>query len=504
MTEGRPKKARIPFEPGHLSYLCNDNVPSMIVLTRLAEQAPESFSHSQEEDEILTNGLDALLAQSKEQLAVLQERSRLLDQLVKTEFGIADPDKWLAEQAESRAKDAKPITLTIPSDVKAGAKASGTSSVAPTTLRIKLVDPKQAGGKNAAGATAPPAVGRGAGSKNLSRMNRPQDEASKAKAATQIPINVFWNQVEAYFKPIEDGDMKFLCDPSRIIDPSPFIVPPLGKPFQEQWQQQYGYVSNANAKSSVAWTHAGDQYKPTLKERLLSLLVDEGLPESQPMNIDEPLEEQSMAEEPSFEQVPTPSTAYTHLDERLRQDLAASGFDEFANCAVDYQEDDAICTELRSLQRQLQEQVAVNYYRKRKLSDIAKTKLAAQEFYSLLGDLDKQLEQVYLKRNKSGKKKKKSSSSSANNPEAAAVVPPETVRLLENRAKLLSAFAAYIPKRHDFLASEEAPLISPEEEVHVIELAKQTGSWLPLPGSLENISTEFSRPMPQTQPVFPK
>lgn len=504
MAEGRPKRAKLPFEPSHLSYLCTDDDQSLKLLTKLADQAPDNFEHSKEDDEILAEGLEAMLSKSREQLAQLQERSRVLNDLVKSEFEIYDADKWLAEQSESRNKDSKPITLTIPTEVKGGGKAS---SAAPTTLRIKLVDPKQAGGKNTSGGTALPAVGRGAGSKNLSRMNRPQDEASKAKAATQIPINVFWNQVEAYFKPIEDGDMKFLCDPSRIIDPSPLIVPPLGKPFQEQWQQQYGYVSNAGAKSSISWSHAGDQYKPTLKERLLSLLVDEGLPESQPMDIDGPAEDNETSavhEDSSFEQVPTISAGYIHLDQRLRQELAASGFEEFANCSVDYQEDDVICTELRSLQRQLQEQVAVNYYRKRKLSDIAKTRLEAQEFYSLLSDLDKQLEQVYLKRSKSGKKKKKGSSSASSVGDTAVAVPPETVRLLENRAKLLSAFALYIPRRCDFLASTESPLICPEEEQHVIEIAKQTGNWLPLPGAVESIPTEFSRPMPQTQPVFPK
>lgn len=57
-------------------------------------------------------------------------------------------------------------------------------------------------------------IGRGAGSKNLSRMNKPQELEAKSKATQQIPISIFWNQVECFFKPIDDSDMKFLADPS--------------------------------------------------------------------------------------------------------------------------------------------------------------------------------------------------------------------------------------------------------------------------------------------------
>lgn len=394
---------------------------------------------------------------------------------------------------------------------------NGTGSApAPTTLRIKLVDPKTATSKPSTPQEIP-AIGRGAGSKNLSRMNRPQDETSKGKAVTQIPINVFWNQVEAFFKPLEDADMNFLCDPSRIIDPTPFTIPPLGRPFLEQWKEQYGYVSSSAAsKNAAVSVNAFVKFKPTLKERLLSLLIDEELPETQEdVEMEGPEEEEAgrdSSPSPEDDQMFVPSRIdYVHLDERLRHELAASGIEEFANCSIDFQEDDAICTELRQLQRQLQEQVAVNYYRKRKLSDLAKAKLPAQEFYSLLSDLDKQLEQVFLKRSKSGKKKKKTSGGSGGggtDTPLSTTVPTEAVRMLENRAKLMVAFEPYIPKLSQFLASEDAHIVDKTDESNIVKIAQETGNWLPIPshheGAQQAITTEFTRSLPVSQPVFPK
>lgn len=396
--------------------------------------------------------------------------------------------------------DAYPICS--PSEVVSN-KASGSASVAPTTLRIKLVEKPS----SSASQQPIPPVGRGQGSKNLSRMNRPQDEATKAKAATQIPINVFWNQVEAFFKPIEENDVKFLNDPSRIVDPSPFIIPPLGKPFLEQWKHQYGYAPAGHQKSQHMLNFASDQFKPTLKDRLLSLLVDEEVPMDHRMDVDEDDDASKLeGQDSSFAMENPPFPDYTHLDSRLRHELAATGFEEFANCAVDYQEDDSICIELRSLQRRLQEQLAVNYLRKRKLAEVAKAKLPAQEFYSLLSDLDKQIEQVFIKRTRSGKKKKKSGSSSTGggSSEPSAAAPAEAVRLLENRAKLLVAFAPYIPKLPEYLASEEVKLVDKSEETMVVQMAQESGSWLPLPTNESSLQTEFSKPLPSAQPVFPR
>lgn len=290
------------------------------------------------------------------------------------------------------------------------------------------------------------------------------------------------------------------------MDPTPFVIPPLGKPFLEQWRQQYGYVKSSGERGGLHLNHAIDHYKPSLKDRLLSLLVDEGipLPDGDVEMMEPEADTEAEAAESEYEGVVRHD--YVHLDERIKQELVSMGLEEFASVTADHQEDDQICAEMRLLQQQLQQQVAINYYRKRKLADLAKTKLPAQEFYSLLSDLDKQLEQVYQKRSKSSKKSKKKGGAptapqSSGGETPLGVAPPEAVRLLENRAKLVAAFSPYIPKLSEYLASEKSRLVDAKEEAQILQMAQQTGSWLPLPERPSQ--SEFSRPLPTAQPAFP-
>lgn len=53
--------------------------------------------------------LDGLLQRSKAQLGLLEERAKMLQDMIKNQFGIEDHEKWLAEQA----KETKPLTLTM-------------------------------------------------------------------------------------------------------------------------------------------------------------------------------------------------------------------------------------------------------------------------------------------------------------------------------------------------------------------------------------------------------
>jgi len=78
------------------------------------------------------------------------------------------------------------------------AKSQGTTTT--TTLRLKLsaAQPREQ-------------QTRGMGSKNLSRMNKPCEKTvdSKPKIPNQIPIHVFWNYVEPFFKSIDENDLRF-------------------------------------------------------------------------------------------------------------------------------------------------------------------------------------------------------------------------------------------------------------------------------------------------------
>ena len=521
MEGGKQKKVPCPFDLGPLESLPSDESSFPARLNIVVEVPPDQFQLDISNQVGLKQELEVLLQNTRDQLGLLKDRAKQLKTCLKESFEIEDAEKWLNEQHEMRARE-KSITLSLyylrfiacfslihirrPTEVlNSKANPSSSSGPAPTTLRIKLVDKPTSGKSSSSSGQPVTAVGRGAGSKNLSRMNRPQEatEGAKNKAINQIPINIFWNQVEAFFKPIEDADLKFLCDPARIIDPTPFVIPPLGKPFLEQWKHQYGYTrSGIGDKSQTLIDTTSDQFKPSLKERLLSLLMDEDIPLPETCNSNG-TEESVVIEQESSLGGPQVSE-FVHLDDRLRHELSSIGVEEFSNVTIDLMEDDQICVEIRNLQRQLRERVAVNYYRKRRLCELAKEKLPAQEFYSLLSDLDKQLEQIYLRRTRSGKKKKKAASAvvSTGTPESQ-VAPVDAVRLLENRVKLLNAFQAYIPPLCKHLASDNNKLISRNDESQVLGLARQTGSWLPLP-QLESQSTEFARPLPDAHPIFPQ
>lgn len=70
-------------------------------------------------------------------------------------------------------------------------------------------------------------------------------------------------------------------------------------------------------------------------------------------------------------------------------------------------EDDEICQQMRVLQKKLRQVHKTNQARKRILLPIVKEQMAYQEFRQILEDLDKQVDQAYLKRIRNPKSKKK-------------------------------------------------------------------------------------------------
>lgn len=70
-------------------------------------------------------------------------------------------------------------------------------------------------------------------------------------------------------------------------------------------------------------------------------------------------------------------------------------------------EDDEVCAEIRTLQEELKEAVVRNRQRKKPLIPIIEEQLAYQEYCTILEDLDKQVDQAYVKRLKAKSKKKK-------------------------------------------------------------------------------------------------
>ena len=112
--------------------------------------------------------------------------------------------------------------------------------------------------------------------------------------------------------------------------------------------------------------------------------------------------------------------------------------------------------------------------------------LAAQEFYSLLLEIDKQIDAAFQRRLRANRKRKKSH---GENDDLAATPSADTVRLVENREKLVEAFKQVFPDLYHVLLPPPTKIIDPEMEKKVLEQAKKDGRFLPLPqlpGSLGN------------------
>lgn len=106
--------------------------------------------------------------------------------------------------------------------------------------------------------------------------------------------------------------------------------------------------------------------------------------------------------------IPGQKLDYAQADERIKLELRHLGFlgqDEVPD--FDGHHDDDISERLRLLQAELRRVMITNGARKARVLDIAKERLAYQEYNTIHEDLDSQVQQAYLKRTRTlGKAKK--------------------------------------------------------------------------------------------------
>lgn len=350
--------------------------------------------------------------------------------------------------------------------------------------------------------------------KNLSRMNAPassskttaasassvpQPQGQKdlsaiknTKVTNQIPINVFWNYIEAFFKPIDEDDLKFLDDSSHVLDVAPFTIPPLGSHYENIWYEQYGYVVPGSEARRNSHAHSVEPSPVPLRERLLSALNDKcaSLESLQDCDGFEVADGSSH----SYEQA-NPLTSI-HLNDRIKGSLQELGFVDMKS-SRDYREDDEICVEMRAVQKQLREQIVINQYRKRRLAEFIRSKLAGQEFHALVGDIEKQIDSTFQRRIKNAKKKKKTTANATAAVDSAPEIPQEALQCLENRRKLLDSFADMVPSRVEVLNPNDHVDFDPQVEENIIEAARKSSTWMPLP------DIPLKQQLSIAQPAFP-
>ncbi|KAG5358623.1 Chromatin-remodeling complexes subunit NGG1 [Yarrowia sp. B02] len=273
---------------------------------------------------------------------------------------------------------------------------------------------------------------------------------------------------------------------------SPYLVPPLGPPYTDAWaaEDAEAGIAPGNAASSSRFSpppkteladiepkgksedlvddalENADISCGPLASRLLSAL----LPDPNKKEIkEEPKEDEPASSSPPQSplinpawKVATAKGDYLTLEQRLKREFTYVGImdankkkggkrfskrddemdlmddldddDGNEDLEIDWvhgREDDEICQQMRVLQKKLRQVHKTNQARKRILLPIVKEQMAYQEFRQILEDLDKQVDQAYLKRIRNPKSKKKKQQ--ANNGSAVPQERPGLRVLLDKR-----------------------------------------------------------------------
>jgi len=235
-----------------------------------------------------------------------------------------------------------------------------------------------------------PAARAGARNKNRNKKSNEDydsDEITYGKGGK----NNFWNEMEFYFAPFTENDLKYIAPLNPDSDESITHIPPLGRHYREIWAEEDNEDPERFAEIASEISEDMDTYKPIscgdLTSRLLSALIEENvIPNTAELQKEFPIiKENGSVADPAFlsnlgaqpqKEVPpgeqgfpleTPPTYdYSYhgmltLEERIKLELRSIGLLDDEDLEIsNSREDDEICSELRILQKQLRERVVQN------------------------------------------------------------------------------------------------------------------------------------------------
>ncbi|KAF9363426.1 Transcriptional regulator [Mortierella sp. NVP85] len=256
-----------------------------------------------------------------------------------------------------------------------------------------------------------------------------QEDFSKVKVANQVAIQTFWASMEPYFRPFTESDRAILEEDNDQV--TPLLIPPLGRHYLETWAEEdralMPYDGYESRRSSVDLVKENAPSRNTvynqpfeltdenieqdevscgpLTERIICSLIAGEVAEAKELKQDD-----DQAAGPAASGVQPGPKNYAELEERMKRELRYVGILGNEEIDWDAREDDEISITLRSLQKELREVMKVNKARKQRLLGLVNNHLAYQEYNTILDDLDKQVEQGYLKRFRMTKSKKKKTS----------------------------------------------------------------------------------------------
>lgn len=297
----------------------------------------------------------------------------------------------------------------------------------------------------------------------------PDIDFSKNKApSNQVQFTTFQSYIESFFRHFVPEDINFLNQKyilppdfdSTNYDPevTPFLIPRLGDFYADVWAEEDATLGSKLNSPTLQHSQHPDMYKPRgnidalsddklyteeiscgpLSNRLLSALLS--IPEGR-AQLDDEAESMLSDDEVATQldsgddyKLTTEAPDFYSVEERLKKELKYIGI--FMNLPTNHEEtklkingrtlkgsssgnildnddwilnkeDDEVCAELRTLQKDLKEAATKNKSNKKKLVPIIEEQLAWQEYCTILEDLDKQVDQAYMKRLKAKNKKKK-------------------------------------------------------------------------------------------------
>ncbi|KAH6575452.1 hypothetical protein BASA60_005040 [Batrachochytrium salamandrivorans] len=260
------------------------------------------------------------------------------------------------------------------------------------------------------------------------RLNLDGDFSHAKAPSTQVPIAQFWSFFEQYYRNMTEDDLRGLL--YKGDDITPFLIPPLGRHFTEQWhsedQRLFAMFEEGATNPSLMANR---------DERIMCALVQEGVvPDIKFTDDDDDMSGGQAGKNtpvsynggvkafglstsgmPGITGASAGSAASkprTRMDmavfeDRLRLELCHLGLVDVADDDnASRIQDDEIFMELRSKQDELREHILLNSRRKRRIHEIAEKWMGWQEYNGLLDEINKNLEQGFAKRLKSGKSRK--------------------------------------------------------------------------------------------------
>ncbi|KAG0256478.1 Transcriptional regulator [Actinomortierella ambigua] len=317
--------------------------------------------------------------------------------------------------------------------------------------------------------------------KHKPKMQEVQDDFSKVKVATQIPIQTFWASMDPYFRPFSESDRMALeeehyldawAEEERSLMPSFDGFDSRRNSIESSSTKDAAPSRNIVSNTPFELTDENIEQDEVscgpLTERILSSLVAENVIDSSEIKQDDETATTTTTTTAGTatatatgSQPPRGSSNpcnYAELEERMKRELRYIGLLGDDEIDWDAREDDEISITLRSLQKELREVMQVNQYRKQKLAKMVSDHLAYQEYNMILDDLDKQVEQGYLKRFRITKSKKKKTTTPKSLSENALSAMDRRRRFIQGVGPIFPAEKFSIPR--DSIYDDE-PVVQP-------------------------------------------